>query len=132
MNEVQVTFRNIAVSRGIEGLAREKAAKLQRFFPRLQSCHVVVESANHKGGRNATYHVRIDVTVPGAELVANHEPAGNVHDDAYLAVRDAFDIMRRQIQDYAQRLRGDVKTHVSEMPAPATFEPELSTEGTAY
>jgi ribosome-associated translation inhibitor RaiA len=45
--------------------------------------------------------------VPGAELVANHAQ----HEDIYVAVRDAFQAITRQLEDHARRLRGDVKTH---------------------
>lgn len=33
------------------------------------------------------------------------------HKDVYVAIRDAFASARRQLQDYAKRLRGDVKSH---------------------
>ena len=56
--------------------------------------------------------MRIDVTVPGTELFAtsDNEPEG-AHTDAYVALRDAFEDMRRQLEDYARRQRGDVKRH---------------------
>jgi cold shock CspA family protein len=58
------------------------------------------------------YHVRIDLTVPGAELVASREPHDNhAHEDVYVAIRDAFDAMRRQLEAHARRQRGDIKTH---------------------
>lgn len=111
MNQVQVTFRNMPASDAIETLVNEKAAWLQRYFPRVQSCRVVVEMGSHRQGRPAVYHVRVDVTVPGSELVASHDPAATPHEDAYTAVRDAFDIMRRQLQQHARKVRGEVKTH---------------------
>lgn len=111
MNQVQVTFRNMPTSSAIETLVDEKAAWLQRYFPRLQSCRVVVEMGSHRQGKPAVYHVRIDVTVPGSEIVASHDPAATPYEDAYTAVRDTFDIMRRLLQQHARRVRGDVKTH---------------------
>ena len=113
MNQVQVTFRNMPGSDAIEALVQEKAAWLQRFFPRIQSCHVVVAMSAHRHGKGTVYHVRVDVIVPGAELVANHDPAATPHEDAYVAIRDAFDVMRRQLQDYAHKLRGETKSRVS-------------------
>jgi len=49
------------------------------------------------------------LTVPGAELVANHTQ----HEDVYVAIRDAFDAMSRQLEDYARKQRGEVKTHAA-------------------
>ena len=51
----------------------------------------------------------IDMTVPGTELVVKRES----HEDIYVAIRDAFDAARRQLEDYARHQRGDVKTHES-------------------
>ncbi|AKT36029.1 HPF/RaiA family ribosome-associated protein [Chondromyces crocatus] len=118
MNEVQITFRNMSASRGIERLAKEKATRLQQVFQRIQSCHVVVDVTGQRNGKGAVHHVRIDVTVPGAELVTNHEPTGDAHVDAYMAVRDAFDIMRRQLQEHTQKVRGEIKRHATREPTP--------------
>ena len=35
------------------------------------------------------------------------------HKDIYVAISDSFRAMRRQLQDYVRRLRGDVKTHAA-------------------
>jgi ribosome-associated translation inhibitor RaiA len=43
--------------------------------------------------------VRIDLKVPGKEIVVNRD-----HDeDIYVALRDAFDVARRQLEDHARR-----------------------------
>jgi cold shock CspA family protein len=57
------------------------------------------------------YNVRIDMTVPGAELVIKREP----NEDLDVAIRDAFDAARRQLEDFARRHRGAVKHH-EELP----------------
>ncbi len=51
--------------------------------------------------------MRLDVTVPGAELVVNQQ----ADEDLSVAVRNAFDAMRRPLEEYARRQRGAVKTH---------------------
>jgi hypothetical protein len=40
-------------------------------------------------------------------------PKNQAHQDVYVAIRDAFDAAVRQVEDQAQRLRGDVKSHAS-------------------
>lgn len=110
---LEVTFRNMARSDAIEAAVRERAAKLDRFHSRIMSCHVIVEEL-HRRSRTAgtVYHVRVDVTVPGRELVAHKEPAPQrFQEDVYIAIRDAFDQMGRELEDYARRQRGDVKSH---------------------
>jgi hypothetical protein len=54
----------------------------------------------------------VNITVPGAEIVVSSEPhAAHEHEDAYVAVRDAFSAVARRLEDYARRRRGATKTH---------------------
>ncbi|AKT40779.1 HPF/RaiA family ribosome-associated protein [Chondromyces crocatus] len=130
MEQVQVTFRNMSTSDALEKLAREKADKLQRLFPRITSCHVVVETTANRTAKGNVCHVRIDVSAPGAELAAHHEPPPHTFDDAYSAMRTAFDMMRRQLEQHFDKLRGDVKTHGEPLPGfEATYEPAQGKEG---
>ena len=53
------------------------------------------------------FNVRLDITVPGKELVVNRE----ADEDVYVALRDAFNAAKRQLEDYGRRQRGDIKAH---------------------
>ena len=56
--------------------------------------------------------MRIDVTVPGSEIVARSETTvPTPHEDVYVARRDALHEVRRRLEDHARRIRGDVKSH---------------------
>ncbi len=132
---VEVRFRHMRPSDAIEAAVREHAEKLDRFHPRITSCRVMIEEIHggqhHKG---AVFHVRVDVTVPGRELVARSEPPPqHHHEDVFLAVRNAFDEIRRELQDDSQLRRGYVKAHAP--PAPAVTvragEVEVPLRGTA-
>ena len=113
---LQITFRNIEHSDALEAKVRERADDLDHCYGRIMSCRVIIE-ALHKHHRNGNqFHVRIDLTVPEAELIANREPdEHHAYTDVHVAIRDAFDAMRRQLEDYAQRERGEVKTHAGAM-----------------
>ncbi|MDH4229865.1 MAG: HPF/RaiA family ribosome-associated protein [Nitrospirota bacterium] len=109
---MQITFRDIPPSDAIEVAVREKAAKLEEFYPRILGCRVVVEAPHRHHHKGRLYHVRVALTVPGTELVVSHsQDDRHAHEDAYVAVRDAFDAMRKQLEGYAGRQRGEVKTH---------------------
>lgn len=109
---LQVTFRNMDSSPAIEKEVREKAAKLEKFCDRITSCRVIVEAPHRHQHQGKLYHVRVDLSVPGEELVVSREPENNrAHEDVYVAIRDAFDAARRQLQDYSRRQRGKVKQH---------------------
>jgi ribosomal subunit interface protein len=109
---LQITFRDMAPSPAVEARIREKAAKLEKLFGRITSCRVVVESRNRHQHKGKLYKLRIDLHVPGETIVVDRAgPRDHAHEDIYVAVRDAFDAVARQLEDHARRLRGDVKTH---------------------
>lgn len=106
---LQITLRDMPASPAVEQRIREKADKLSRFYDRIMGCRVVVEMAQRHKHQGKLHCVRIDLTVPGAELVANHAQ----DEDVYVAIRDAFQAIGRQLEDYARRQRGDVKAHAT-------------------
>jgi ribosomal subunit interface protein len=109
---LQVTLKDMPQSDAVESRIREKAEKLARFYDRIMSCRVVVETPQRHQHQGKLYSVRIDLTVPGAELVANRAQ----DEDVYVAIRDAFVAITRQLEDFARRQRGEVKSHPSPNP----------------
>lgn len=109
---IQITFHNLDRSDAVEAKIRERGEKLDQYYGRIMSCRVVVE-AQHKHHRHGNhYHVRVDVTVPDGELVASREPSEHhSHTDVYVAIRDAFDAICRQLEEYGRRQRRQVKSH---------------------
>lgn len=113
---VQITFRNLERSEAVEAKIRERAEKLGNFYKDIMSCRVAVEALHRHHHQGNHYHIRIDVKVPERELVAGREPDEHrAYSDIYVAIRDAFDAMRRQIEEHARHQQGKVKTH--EAPA---------------
>ncbi len=109
---VQITFRNMDPSPAVETHIRERADALDRLFGRIMACRVVVEASGRHQHKGRLYHVRVDLTVPGREIVVSRDPAAHqAHEDVLVAVRDAFDAVRRQLEDYARSARGAVKAH---------------------
>ncbi len=100
---LQITARNMDLTEVIKGDIREHAEKLDKFYERLISCRVIVEAIPLR----SLYNVHVDMTVPGKELVVRREP----NSDLYLAIRDAFNAARRELEDFARLQRGDVKHH---------------------
>lgn len=101
---LQITWRGIARSEALEAAIREKAAKLDKFYDRIRSCRVVVGLPGRHKRRGKQFVVRLDLTVPGAEIAINRD-----HDeDVHVALRDAFDAARRKLQDLARAQRGAV------------------------
>jgi len=117
-------------SEAVESRVREEVAKLETFYQGIMRCRVVIALPHKHRRKGDLYHVRVDLKVPGAELVAKREPslhatlrqvdsekksksneAQPAHKDIFVVIRDAFKEARRQLQDYARRTRGETKAH---------------------
>src|SRR5687768_12947793 len=105
--QLQITTRDIPHSEALEGHIRQKAEKLETFYPNIIGCRVVVEIPHKHKHQGNLFNVRLDITVPGKELVVTREP----NEDVYVALRDAFDAAKRQLEDFGRRQRGEVKAH---------------------
>jgi cold shock CspA family protein len=127
---LQITFRNMESSPIVKEWIRSDVEKLEVFCGRVMGCRVLVESPHRHRARGAPYHVRIEITVPGGELVVKREPSlkglarqegkvavpkhlnvGVPHKDLRLAIDDAFRAAGRRLQDYVRRQSGQVKAH---------------------
>lgn len=104
---VQVTFRDVSASTDIEDHIRRRVRKLDMYFDRIMGCRVAVEAPLHRHRHGKRYAVRIDVTVPGNELVVGcHQARSSKEDENVYAVIDAaFDDAERVIEEYAHKLR---------------------------
>jgi ribosome-associated translation inhibitor RaiA/cold shock CspA family protein len=109
---LQITFRHMATSPAVAARIRRRVAELERFYDRITSCRVVVECRHRRHQQGNLFGVRIDLTVPGREIVVGRDPAArHAHEDVHVAVRDAFDAARRLLEDHAREGRGAVKLH---------------------
>ena len=110
---LQVTFHGIEHSAAVEDHVRDKVAKLEHLHPQITGCRVTIALPHNRQQQGKHYDVRIDVSVPGKEIVVNRDHGD---EDMYITLRDAFDAARRQLDDHARAQRGEVKHH-AEKPA---------------
>ena len=123
-----ITFRGVEHTAALDTEILTRLRKLETYESQIMGCRVVLEllQRHHEAGNR--YHVRIDLTVPGEEIVVSHEAglhatAQDVDAErmtkaaesdperkhARVAIKEAFDIARRRLQDHARRQRGAVK-----------------------
>lgn len=103
---MQISFRNLNHDPDIEHLIKDKASKLDRFSKEIISCRVVVEVPHRHHLHGNAYSVMVDVSVPGKQLVINHENADELAGKGInAALKDAFDAAERQLEDYAELKR---------------------------
>ena len=109
---VIITFEGFESTQAIEDQIRQQAAKLETYFDRLTSCRVSLRCPHQHKHRGRLYSVRIDMTVPDAEIVVNkRHDLDHSHEDLNVAIHDSFDAARRQLQDYVRKMRSQVKGH---------------------
>jgi len=107
---LQISMHGIDHSDALYNSIREKAEKLDHYYDRIMSCRVVLELAGRHKHHGKQFSARIDLKVPGGEIVVTRE-----HDeDLQIALREAFHAARRRLEDYARKQRGDVKQHPAE------------------
>ena len=103
---LQITYRGMGPSEAMSEYIRDHAHKLEQFFDRIVGCHVVLAQPHKHHQQGKQFHVRVDVHVPGRDIVVTREHAEReAHEDPYQAVNDAFEAARNQLQHYADAAR---------------------------
>lgn len=100
---IEIAFHGLQGSPALEDDIRAHVAKLEQHCTNLVSCRVTLEASSGKGQPHGQVGVHILLGLPGRNLAVSHEPhhgkEHRSHPDAYTAVRDAFRVAERQLQD---------------------------------
>jgi ribosome-associated translation inhibitor RaiA len=104
---LELAFHNLEASEAVETRVRERVAKLEKMFPRLVACRVVVEAPHKQHQKGNVFRVRIEMSVPGDDLVVSKEP-NRAHErfadpDVYTVLKDAFETAERMLRDYKDK-----------------------------
>ena len=74
--------------------------KLSRLAPALTRCRVTMSKEHRHHHQGCPYEIHLELIIPGAkEIVA----ARNTHEDAYVALRDGFSALHRQLEELVGR-----------------------------
>ncbi len=108
----RVSFHGLPRSDEVEELCHEEIGKLERYHDRITSCRVVIGEPHHRHHKGNLFSVHIRLGLPGGEVDVNREPpAHHAHEDIHVALRDAFDAVRRRLQDFVRCQEGRTKQH---------------------
>ena len=105
-SQLQITLQDVLPSAALDKRIRDKASKLEKLFPRLTACRVVISAPHHHQLRRL-FNVRLNIAVPGGEVVVTR----NNHEDVYVLLRDAFVAARRELETVARRHDRDGVAH---------------------
>lgn len=105
---LRIAARNFELGEASRALIREQVGKLEQFCGEIIACRVTAEvPQRYPAGEPVEYGVRVDLVVPGEELVVTRQ----VDRELETAIQNAFDAAGRRLEDYVRRRRGDVKRH---------------------
>jgi ribosome-associated translation inhibitor RaiA len=111
---LQISFHNMASSAALESRVREQWAKVERHYDGIISARIVLEAA-HKQPHKSTLGITISIGVPGRDIVVKREQRLHESDHhATWVINDAFHTAERQLEDYAQKQRHEIKVHDGE------------------
>jgi ribosome-associated translation inhibitor RaiA len=105
---LHLSARGTELTDSARSLIEDEAQRLERFYPRLVGCSVIVRGPGNHHRSGGSYSVHIDLRVPNADpIVVNRQSAP----DLDTAIRRSFDAAQRRLEDFARIQRGQVKRH---------------------
>ena len=105
----KIVFHGMDPSPAVEAKIMERIEKLEEFHSRIVSCRVTVSAPHRHSRKGKIFQVRIDIGVPGRDVIVNREPGrDHAHEDVYIAIRDAFNAANRQLEDHFRK-RGGIR-----------------------
>jgi len=96
---LRISTRKLTLSKSALDSIKNKAKKLEKFYDKIIACRVVVETPHRHKNHGVLFHVSIDISLPGTELAVKRES----NEDIYIAIRDAFDVARRQLLSHNRK-----------------------------
>src|SRR4051812_42737901 len=104
---LQDSFHGVGTSDALLEAIRNRADKLGRVYGHIIACRVSLELYGRHRRKGKQCSVHVELKVPGSQLAVTRE-----HDeDMHIALNDAFDAAKRQLENFARRQRGEVKRH---------------------
>jgi hypothetical protein len=102
-NPFQVSFKGMEPNKAVESEVRAWVTKLSSLIDaaRMMSGRMVIESAEQNGSQRhhgPRYHAYMELTTLDAAVIVERDQVGNdAHEDVFVAVRNAFRLLRRQL-----------------------------------
>jgi len=105
--EPEIAYRNVDPTPAMEEQILRGLAHLEKIHPRITACRIMVEIPHPRHVRGNLHRVRLDVTVPGREVVVSRDPpARRRREEATTAIREAFNLARKQLRDLRDQETG--------------------------
>jgi cold shock CspA family protein/ribosome-associated translation inhibitor RaiA len=106
----EIAFRNVERTPAVDAAIEEGIAQLDQIHDRLTSCRIAVELPHRRHRQGNLYRIRIDLTLPGAEIVVSRQPPEDTsNEDVVAAIVEAFDTVRGRLLEHERKRRTAMK-----------------------
>jgi len=101
---LHIVFERIEPSDFLRRRIEREVAALEKRYGRITACKVSVEGPGHRHRQGGLYAFRVTLELPGGVHLAasRNPPSAQSHEDAYVALRDVFRALRRQLQSHVR------------------------------
>jgi len=100
-----IQYQGFEPSDAVNARIEEKFERLLRVANNIMGCRVTLSIPHKHHNKGYQYLVSIDVTLPGTELNVSRDTPDPAHEDIYVAIRDAFKAMERQLVQYMEKVK---------------------------
>lgn len=99
--QLRIDSRNVVIPESLSKRINRKVSKLERVFQRITSCRLTVDGPPGLPRKGCRFGVKLDISVPGKEIVVNRHQDENLA----VAIRQTFDAAQRKLEDYSRMRR---------------------------
>jgi ribosome-associated translation inhibitor RaiA len=94
-----VVFHNCEPSDAVRARAEQLLERMARYHPAIMHGEITIEGRHRHHHQGNVFHVSVRLHLPGRDIVVSHDPErDHAHEDVYVAMRDACDAARRQLE----------------------------------
>ncbi len=98
-----VVFHNAEPSEAVRSRAQYLLDKLLHYQPNIMRGTLTIEGRHRHHHQGNVFHVSLNLHLSGKEIVVSRDPERNhAHEDVYVALRDACDAARKQLDALEQ------------------------------
>ena len=113
---VEIDFQGMSGTPEVHASIEKHVAELEQRYGRVTACRVVLKGPGGHHRTGGLYEVNIRLALPnGREVnVGRTAQADERQAGLSFAINDAFQHVRRRLQDHVRRVQGQVKQHESQ------------------
>ncbi len=112
----EISYQNCEASEDVRSEVARQVQHLEKFSPRITSCHVAVVGSDKRHRHGGAFKVDLRIAIPQHKDIIVNRSHRDVpeHGHILVAIRDAFSAAQRQIEDAMRDMQGAVKMHAVE------------------